>query len=44
MTKQITSSPNVGSGADAYHASPRELRRIQFSSFLGTAIEYYDFI
>ena len=28
----------------SYHASPKDLRRIQFSSFLGTAIEYYDFI
>jgi MHS family shikimate/dehydroshikimate transporter-like MFS transporter len=27
-----------------YHASPREMRRILFSSFLGTAVEYYDFI
>lgn len=43
MTKQITTSPDV-SGASSYHASPKELRRIQFSSFLGTAIEYYDFI
>ncbi|HJF15947.1 MAG TPA: MHS family MFS transporter [Enteractinococcus helveticum] len=45
MTKQITTSPDIGgSNASAYHASPKELRRIQFSSFLGTAIEYYDFI
>lgn len=45
MTKQITTSLDVGgSNASAYHASPKELRRIQFSSFLGTAIEYYDFI
>lgn len=28
----------------SYHASPREMRRILFSSFLGTAVEYYDFI
>lgn len=27
-----------------YHASPKEMRRILFSSFLGTAVEYYDFI
>ncbi|MBD7995046.1 MHS family MFS transporter [Arthrobacter sp. Sa2CUA1] len=27
-----------------YHASPREMRRILLSSFLGTAVEYYDFI
>lgn len=45
MTKQITTSPDVnGNGGSSYHASPKELRRIQFSSFLGTAIEYYDFI
>src|SRR5690625_903910 len=45
MTKQITTSPNTGdNSASSYHASPKELRRIQFSSFLGTAIEYYDFI
>jgi len=45
MTKQLTTSPDVsGTGASSYHASPKELRRIQFSSFLGTAIEYYDFI
>src|SRR5699024_9310655 len=45
MTKQITTSPDIGgSNASAYHASPKELRRIQFSSFLGTAIEYYVFI
>src|SRR5690625_3131087 len=43
MTKQITTSSDVN-GAGSYHASPKELRRIQFSSFLGTAIEYYDFI
>lgn len=35
-----TPSPNDG----AYHASPREMRRILFSSFIGTAVEYYDFI
>ncbi|MFC4429397.1 MFS transporter [Citricoccus alkalitolerans] len=28
----------------AYHAPPAEMRRILFSSFLGTAVEYYDFI
>ena len=28
----------------SYHASPREMRRILLSSFLGTAVEYYDFI
>lgn len=45
MTQQITTSPNAdGNAASSYHASPKELRRIQFSSFLGTAIEYYDFI
>lgn len=45
MTKQLTTSPDVsGSDESSYHASPKELRRIQFSSFLGTAIEYYDFI
>lgn len=27
-----------------YHASAKEMRRILFSSFLGTAVEYYDFI
>ncbi|MBD8042221.1 MHS family MFS transporter [Arthrobacter sp. Sa2BUA2] len=30
--------------AGSYHASPREMRRILLSSFLGTAVEYYDFI
>lgn len=45
MSQQTTLSPNSGAAdATSYHASPRELRRIQFSSFLGTAIEYYDFI
>ncbi|MGC7102628.1 MFS transporter [Amycolatopsis lurida] len=29
---------------DTYHASPREMRRILLSSFIGTAVEYYDFI
>src|SRR5699024_5945745 len=28
----------------SYHASPKDLRRIQFSSFRGTEIEYYHFI
>lgn len=27
-----------------YHASTKDMRRILFSSFLGTAVEYYDFI
>lgn len=36
-------TPAAPSGG-SYHASPREMRRILFSSFLGTAVEYYDFI
>lgn len=50
MSTYSTKLPNAESDetptqdAAAYHASPRDLRRIQFSSFLGTAIEYYDFI
>lgn len=50
MTKQTTQFHNSGTNGEnpdssiAYTAPARELRRIQFSSFLGTAIEYYDFI
>lgn len=41
MTTQSNSSAELDQG---YHASPKEMRRILFSSFLGTAVEYYDFI
>lgn len=50
MTKQTTQFHNSGTNGEnpdssiAYTAPAKELRRIQFSSFLGTAIEYYDFI
>lgn len=50
MTQSTTAlhEPNgagdSSSAGKSYHASPKDLRRIQFSSFLGTAIEYYDFI
>src|SRR5699024_3421672 len=47
MSKHVTTSPNTGgSAADptVYHASPRDLRRMQLSGLLGTAIEYHDFI
>lgn len=30
--------------ATSYHAEPKQMRRILFSSFIGTAVEYYDFI
>jgi MFS family permease len=41
MTTQ-PQNPVVPGGS--YTAGPREMRRILFSSFLGTAVEYYDFI
>lgn len=45
----MTVSPNQGQSrlADQDHApasSPREVRKVMFSSFLGTTIEYYDFL
>jgi len=48
MTKQHTSlaeeKGRERATSSTLHAAPKDLRRIQFSSFLGTAIEYYDFI
>jgi MFS family permease len=40
----MTSHPQQPAPSGSYHASPREMRKILFSSFLGTAVEYYDFI
>lgn len=45
----MTTDKNAASGGPApagttYHANPKDMRRILFSSFLGTAVEYYDFI
>lgn len=37
-------SHSSSASTQSYHASPKEMRRILFSSFLGTAVEYYDFI
>lgn len=42
MTNQPPTDPQAA--GKAYHASPKEMRRILFSSFMGTAVEYYDFI
>ncbi|MGD6980741.1 MULTISPECIES: MFS transporter [Citricoccus] len=39
-----TQPPTPATPTGTYHASPRDMRRILFSSFLGTAVEYYDFI
>lgn len=36
--------PTPAPQGTTYHATPKEMRRILFSSFLGTAVEYYDFI
>ncbi len=36
--------PSTATIDTAYSASKREMRRILFSSFVGTAVEYYDFI
>ena len=36
--------PTPAPQGTTYHANPKEMRRILFSSFLGTAVEYYDFI
>lgn len=41
-SKAVPASP--APEVKVYHASPKEMRRILFSSFLGTAVEYYDFI
>ncbi len=45
----MSQNPHAGPATPApqgttYHANPKEMRRILFSSFLGTAVEYYDFI
>ena len=41
----MTTQPHTPAAfSGSYQASPREMRRILFSSFLGTAVEYYDFI
>jgi MHS family shikimate/dehydroshikimate transporter-like MFS transporter len=40
----MSTTPQTAAPTGAYHASPRDMRRILFSSFLGTAVEYYDFI
>jgi len=41
----MTTQPHTPAApSGSYHANPREMRRILFSSFLGTAVEYYDFI
>lgn len=41
----MSTQPSIpATQAGSYHASPREMRRILLSSFLGTAVEYYDFI
>ncbi|NKX55748.1 MFS transporter [Arthrobacter mobilis] len=41
----MTTQPQTpATPAGSYHAGPGEMRRILFSSFLGTAVEYYDFI
>jgi len=45
MTLNSPNAPGPAPGlSTSYTASPREMRRILFSSFLGTAVEYYDFI
>ncbi|GAA4361370.1 MFS transporter [Paeniglutamicibacter cryotolerans] len=43
MTTKQNASPGDAVGK-TYHASPKDMRRILLSSFLGTAVEYYDFI
>ncbi|MEI7054309.1 MFS transporter [Nocardioides sp. CCNWLW239] len=40
MSQSTSTSPD----SSGYHASPAEMRRILFSSAIGTAVEYYDFI
>src|SRR5699024_10890474 len=47
--RAMSQNPHAGPATPApqgktYHANPKEMRRILFSSFLGTAVEYYDFI
>lgn len=43
-TENQRPAPSPEPDGKTYHASPREMRRILFSSFMGTAVEYYDFI
>lgn len=45
MSPQTNATPpGPASTGRVYHASTKDMRRILFSSFLGTAVEYYDFI
>lgn len=45
MNQRGTTSPDSPPPeGKTYHASAKDMRRILFSSFLGTAVEYYDFI
>lgn len=45
MNQRGTTSPDSPPPeGKIYHASAKDMRRILFSSFLGTAVEYYDFI
>ncbi|TLK54012.1 MFS transporter [Glutamicibacter sp. V16R2B1] len=44
MTTSHNSSASPESQGAVYHASRKDMRRILFSSFMGTAVEYYDFI
>lgn len=44
MSHSNNTAASTAPEGNVYHASPKDMRRILFSSFLGTAVEYYDFI